>query len=406
MNSIKRFYTEPELYAMGFKKLGKNIKIARTATIENPEGVSIGNNSVISDYCLITGEEINIGNWTHIGHYSHLSGKGGSITFGDFVGIAGRCSFYTEADDFKREGLHYPALDIFRNPLTGPIKLDNLVLMGAGCLVLPNVEVQEGVTVYAKQILNKPVYQAWHIIDSSDKQKFNYTHLALQDKIRMLKKLTEPLHITAEIGSCWRGDMGTLSLMLEACKQAGVDDVKFQAFTEEHTSHPEKVINAVNADNVESIDYLCKTIGIPWYCTPCYEEAVTFLNPYVDKWKLRFKDASNFELFTAIDMTDKPIIVSDVHPWANATNVTSLYCIPKYPTPKEEVDIQMMSKFDGWSCHTPDVDFIVNTVKQSGIRHLEFHIKPDNGDDLVDGKIALDLFQMQELVSRLRENER
>jgi len=56
-------------------KIGKNVKIANTASIDCYP-LTIGDNSLISDYTLLTGE-IKMGKYCHIAHYTHISGSGG-----------------------------------------------------------------------------------------------------------------------------------------------------------------------------------------------------------------------------------------------------------------------------------------------------------------------------------------
>ena len=155
MKLKSRFYPQEELHTMGFKNLGENVRIARTATLEDPSTISIGNNSMISECCVLTGE-IEIGDYTHIAHYTHLSG-GYGIHIGNFVGISARCSFYTSNDDFSGKALWTPAPDKYRNPTNGPIDIMDLVLIGWNCLALPNVYISSG-TVFESNCTLKGRY--------------------------------------------------------------------------------------------------------------------------------------------------------------------------------------------------------------------------------------------------------
>jgi len=49
------YYSDLELQSMGFKALGKNIKISTKASIYNIDQIEIGDNSRIDDFCVISG---------------------------------------------------------------------------------------------------------------------------------------------------------------------------------------------------------------------------------------------------------------------------------------------------------------------------------------------------------------
>lgn len=59
------YLTRTELENLGFKHLGQNVKISDRAAIYNPESISIGDNSRIDDFCIISGTIV-IGNFCHI----------------------------------------------------------------------------------------------------------------------------------------------------------------------------------------------------------------------------------------------------------------------------------------------------------------------------------------------------
>ena len=62
------FLTEIALKEHGFKRLGKGVKISSKASIYNAGNISIGDNTRIDDFCIISaGEEgIEIGRNVHI----------------------------------------------------------------------------------------------------------------------------------------------------------------------------------------------------------------------------------------------------------------------------------------------------------------------------------------------------
>ena len=101
--------------------------------------------------------------------------------------------------------------------------------------------------------------------------------------------------ITAEIGVNWDGDFALIEKMMKDAKNADCNAVKLQAFDEKIVSdHPEKnrlLKSSVSSDNIEQINSISKKVGIEWYCTPMYPNAIDFLDPFVKRYKIRYHDS-------------------------------------------------------------------------------------------------------------------
>ncbi len=67
------YYSNDELKKIGFKSIGKNIKISTKASIYEPENIEIGDRSRIDDFCLLSGK-ISIGKFVHLAPYCNLAG--------------------------------------------------------------------------------------------------------------------------------------------------------------------------------------------------------------------------------------------------------------------------------------------------------------------------------------------
>ena len=50
------YLTQDQLLKLGFKSLGKNVKISDKAAIYDCNNLEIGNNSRIDDFCVISGK--------------------------------------------------------------------------------------------------------------------------------------------------------------------------------------------------------------------------------------------------------------------------------------------------------------------------------------------------------------
>src|SRR5579872_5712176 len=97
--------------------------------------------------------------------------------------------------------------------------------------------------------------------------------------------------VIAEIGVNWDGNFDLVKSMMTKAKECKCDAVKFQAFNEDIVKdHPEKsrlMSCSISKNNIEIINELAKSVGIEWFCTPMYPEAVDILTPYVSRFKIR-----------------------------------------------------------------------------------------------------------------------
>lgn len=158
MNS---FYSEEELKELGLKHYGKNVLISKKCSIYCAEKISIGNNVRIDDFCILSGK-ITIGNYVHISAFSALYGKLG-IEIGDFCGLSPRCTLFSAADDFSGEFMISPIVPAeLCNVTGGLIKLNNYVQIGVNTIIMPKLEIKEGVAVGAMSFVNKNL-KDWNI---------------------------------------------------------------------------------------------------------------------------------------------------------------------------------------------------------------------------------------------------
>ena len=59
------YFSQEALKDIGFKSLGKNVKISDKASIYNPEKIELGDFSRIDDFCVISGR-VSIGKYVHV----------------------------------------------------------------------------------------------------------------------------------------------------------------------------------------------------------------------------------------------------------------------------------------------------------------------------------------------------
>lgn len=153
-------FTHEELRSFGFRRLGQNVRIHRSAIFAGCENISIGDHSRIDCFSLLSAGEsgIEIGACVHIAAGCYLFGGGGQILMEDFSGLSSRVSLYTATDDYSGGAMTNPTVpDEFRNVDCGDVILRKHAIVGASCVVLPGVELKQGAAVGALTCVRKDV---------------------------------------------------------------------------------------------------------------------------------------------------------------------------------------------------------------------------------------------------------
>ncbi len=145
--------TTHELYSLGLKKFGNNVLISRKASFYGNKEISIGNNVRIDDFCILSGSII-LGNNIHIGAYCGLYGKFG-IVMEDYTGLSPRCLIFSASDDFGGDYLISPMNPAeYCNVTGGEVRLEKYVQIGSGCIIMPNLTIQQGSAIGAMSFVN------------------------------------------------------------------------------------------------------------------------------------------------------------------------------------------------------------------------------------------------------------
>ena len=226
--------------------------------------------------------------------------------------------------------------------------------------------------------------------------------------------------ITAEIGVNWDGDFILIEKMMRDAKNAGCDAVKLQAFYEKIVSeNPEKnrlLKSSISRNNIEQINSISKKIGIEWYCTPMYPDAIDFLDSFVKRYKIRYDDSlplhenKTTPLISKALETEKQIIVStQKNPKQlelyNNNNVKWLYVVPKYPCSIDELDFSNLSDFDGFSNHC--IHFLAPlSAVILGAKMIEIHVTSNKDKDFIDNPVSFDTNETRKLETLIRYAEK
>lgn len=164
------YLSKEQLNAMGFKYLGKNVKISDKASIYNCDQIEIGDYSRIDDFCVISGKVI-IGRNVHIAPMCLVAGGDKGIVFKDFSGIAYQVQVFTQSDDYSGASLTNPTVPLkYKKETKREVSLGKHVIVGAGSIVFPGVHIADGCSVGALTLVNKST-QEWGIYAGNPAKK-------------------------------------------------------------------------------------------------------------------------------------------------------------------------------------------------------------------------------------------
>lgn len=184
------FYKFDELVHIGFKSLGNNVLISRSAKIYNPHIIEIGSNVRIDDFSFISGGKgIIFGNYIHISANVCIWGNNG-LKIGDFVTISSGSRIFTESDDFSGNYLLGPMVPWeYRKTYGYFMTIYDYVNIGAGCTILPITHIPIGCAIGAHSLVTN-ILEPWSInIGVPAKFKKNRSMKLLECKKTLMEKL-------------------------------------------------------------------------------------------------------------------------------------------------------------------------------------------------------------------------
>ncbi|MAD40843.1 MAG: acetyltransferase [Arcobacter sp.] len=147
-------------------KLGyieESAKVYEFAKIINKNNFSLGINSQIDDFVFINaGKMCVIGDFVHVSSFSSIIG-GGEFSINNFSGISAGCRIITGSDDFSGSFLSNPTVPSkYKNVKCGKIKIGKHCILGSNSIVLPDIEIPDGVTIGAGSVVKKEL-KPWTI---------------------------------------------------------------------------------------------------------------------------------------------------------------------------------------------------------------------------------------------------
>lgn len=233
--------------------------------------------------------------------------------------------------------------------------------------------------------------------------------------------------IIAEIGINHHGDMDVAKMMIDRSKECGADIAKFQSYD------PVSILGADNLFLAEAkkaqfskaqhrdLKQYCDRVGIEYGCSVFHPEDVKFFEDIgLKRYKIASRSASNKRLLDHIADTRKPVIFSTGMCSADdigyacrvfGENLSLLYCVSKYPTQLEDVNLDALellkpySRSVGFSSHCPYISPTIASVCRGG-KITENHVVLQGYETGCDAPSSIDFRAFGAMVKSIRELER
>lgn len=156
------YLNREQLKEMGFKYIGKNVKISDKASIYNCDCIEIEDNSRIDDFCVISGK-LKIGRNVHITPMCLVAGGEKGIIFEDFTTVAYGVQVFTQSDDYSGRTMCNSTIPKkYKNELKEEVVIKKYSIVGAGSIIMPGVILAEGTSVGAMSLVLKST-EPWGI---------------------------------------------------------------------------------------------------------------------------------------------------------------------------------------------------------------------------------------------------
>lgn len=143
-----------ELKSMGFKSVGKGVKVSDKASIYNPESIELGDFSRVDDFCIISGN-VTVGKYVHITPMCLVAGGEPGIFLNDFCTLAYGVKIFAQSDDYSGMTMVNSLIPKkYKKEKHAKVVLERQVIIGANSVVLPGVTIGEGGSFGAMTLVN------------------------------------------------------------------------------------------------------------------------------------------------------------------------------------------------------------------------------------------------------------
>ncbi|MCF6274127.1 MAG: acyltransferase [Rhodobacteraceae bacterium] len=149
------YYTREQLLCIGLKSVGENVRISDKASIYDAERISIGSNVRIDDFCIISGR-VEIGDYVLICPYTLVAGGEKGVFLNDFSCLSYHVKVFSQSDDYLGDTMTNSMVPKkYKTEIKEAVTIGRHVIVGAGSVVFPGVDIRTGCSVGAMTLVTK-----------------------------------------------------------------------------------------------------------------------------------------------------------------------------------------------------------------------------------------------------------
>ena len=133
------YYNKKKLALLGFKKLGRNVKISTKASIYNHNQIEISDNSRIDDFCVVSGKVL-IGKNCHVTPSCIIAGGEKGVFLEDFTTLAYGVKVFSQSDDYSGKTITNSTVPTeYKSEFKKEVIIKRHSIVGAGSIIMPGV---------------------------------------------------------------------------------------------------------------------------------------------------------------------------------------------------------------------------------------------------------------------------
>lgn len=234
------------------------------------------------------------------------------------------------------------------------------------------------------------------------------------------------VNIIAEIGSNWEGDIELAKLYIKKSKESGASHVKFQMWHARDLYKPsDPYWNEIQKAELtekatKELKRYADKIGIEWFCSVFYPEAVDILESInvkiykIASWTTALKHRFAVETIKKIGETRKPTFISTGY-GADKKKLKEnflkktcefTYCLAEYPARDNRIDWKDLLNHNFFSDHTlgitiPITYVILKKQQQIGEIFIEKHVKLNNAKGQ-DSPYSISFDELTKMVEHIK----
>lgn len=156
-------------------KTGEDVFIDEFVKIKRPHLAEIGNHVAI-DHGFYCTTKLSIGDYIHIAPYvTVIGGANAEFLMGNFTTLAAGARIICRGDAHMGAGLVSPVIpDSYRDEVIGEgVWIHSFASVGTNAILMPNVELAQGVVIGANSLVRKPILEPWTVWVGSPARKIS-----------------------------------------------------------------------------------------------------------------------------------------------------------------------------------------------------------------------------------------